>query len=373
MKKKLRKLLAAKAGQRGRKQSHSDQAGDPKSAARITNETVAAHREEVIGKARKYIYPLQHSKHRVVVISISLFVATLVAFFSYCTLALYKFQSNSTFLYRVTQIIPFPIARTGSQFIAYENYLFELRRYMHYYETQQELDFDSEAGQRQLAQFKTQALEKVIDDAFIKQLAKEQDVTVGAEEVDKQIDIVRSQNRLGDSEEVFEDVLKDFWGWSVDDFERSLRQRLLAQKLLAKLDTETQQQAKLALEELEGGSSFAAVARKYSDDPAVEESGGEFGVPVDQANRDLTAETTTALFALEPGETSDIINIGYALEIVKVLEKEDDQVKGAHILFNFKNISTYLDDLKEEQKTRLYITLPASDVPDPDMSSPPEQ
>ncbi len=31
---------------------------------RITTETIAAHREEVIGKARKYIYPLQHSKNR---------------------------------------------------------------------------------------------------------------------------------------------------------------------------------------------------------------------------------------------------------------------------------------------------------------------
>src|ERR1039458_1937006 len=30
---------------------------------RITNETVIDHREEALSSARKYIYPLQHSKH----------------------------------------------------------------------------------------------------------------------------------------------------------------------------------------------------------------------------------------------------------------------------------------------------------------------
>src|SRR2546423_961097 len=51
---------------------------------RITNETVAEHREEVLSSARKYIYPLQHSKHRVVRISISLFIAVIILFFAYC-------------------------------------------------------------------------------------------------------------------------------------------------------------------------------------------------------------------------------------------------------------------------------------------------
>src|ERR1700757_4024404 len=42
------------------------------SVPRITNETVAEHREEVLSTARKYIYPLQHSKHHVGRISVSI-------------------------------------------------------------------------------------------------------------------------------------------------------------------------------------------------------------------------------------------------------------------------------------------------------------
>src|SRR5665811_1912030 len=49
----------------------------------ITNETVAEHREQVLKGARKYIYPLQHSKHRIVVISTSIFVSMVVAFMAY--------------------------------------------------------------------------------------------------------------------------------------------------------------------------------------------------------------------------------------------------------------------------------------------------
>src|SRR5258708_7164047 len=79
-------------------------------APRITTETIAAHREEVIGSARKYIYPLQHSKHKIIIITTSLLIGGIVGFFGYCTVALYKFQSTSGFLYRVSQVVPFPVA-----------------------------------------------------------------------------------------------------------------------------------------------------------------------------------------------------------------------------------------------------------------------
>jgi parvulin-like peptidyl-prolyl isomerase len=155
-------------------------------------------------------------------------------------------------------------------------------------------------------------------------------------------------------------VLKDYWGWSVDDFKRSLREELLAQKVAAKLDTATQARASAALAELKGGADFAAVAKKYSDDQGTKDNGGEFGYPVDRTARDLTAQTTDALFKLKPGQYSDIVNIGYGLEIVKNIETNGDKIRGAHIVFNFKDITTYINDLKDKQKTRVYISLPSS-------------
>ncbi len=326
-------------------------------APRITNETVAEHREEVLSSARKYIYPLQHSKHKIVLTTISLFVVALITFFSFTLVSLYKLKSHSSFLYGVTQVMPFPVAKAGDSFVAYENYLFELRHYIHYYQNQQKLDFNSESGQQQLAEFKKRALEKVVNDAYVKQLAKKYKVTVSNKEVDDEIQVVRAQNRLGESDKVFEDVLKEYWGWSVADFQRSLKQQLLAQKLLPKLDPAVEQKAKAAKAEVDAGGDFAAIAKKYSEDPASKDNGGEYPTPIDRSNREITAQASAALFRLQAGQSSDIINSGYSLEIIKNLEVQGDKIRAAHIVFNFQDISAYLNDYKDQHKTRLYINL----------------
>ena len=349
--KKLKKLLDKRPRRRQEPELKDN-------APRITNETVAAHREEVLGTARKYIYPLQHSKHRIVLISSGLFIVTIVAFFTYSTLALYKFQSSSTFLYRVTQVIPFPIARGGGRFVSYENYLFELRHYKHYYENQLDTDFTDPRNKPQLEDFKRRALDKVVNDAYVKQLASQNNISVSAQEVDDQITIVRNQNRLGGNEKVFEEVLKDYWGWSVADFKRSLRQELLAQKVASTLDTETTKQAQAALAEIKSGAKFADVAKKYSDDQSTKETGGEFPGLIDQTNRDLAAQTTDALFKLQKDQVSEIVNTGYALEILKNLGIEGDKIRAAHILFQFKDITEYINDQKEQKPTRVYISFP---------------
>jgi hypothetical protein len=328
---------------------------DREAVPRITNETIAAHREEVIGGARKYIYPLQHSKHRIILTTTILLIAGIIGFFSYCTLALYRFQSTSGFLYRVTQVVPFPVARAGGSFISYESYLFEVRHYTHYYESQLKLDFRTKEGQQQLAAFKKQALDKVINDAYIKKLSAKYHVSVREQQVNDQITILRTQNRLGSSDKVFEDVLRDYWGWSVDDFKRSLRDQILAQNVVATLDTPTADRAAQAMAALKSGTDFAAIAKQYSEDAGSKDNGGDIGT-VERTKRDLTAQTVDALYKLSPGQFSDVINIGYSLEIVKNIDTTPEgKIHAAHILFNFKDISSYLNDLKDKQKTQAFI------------------
>ncbi|HSX43716.1 MAG TPA: peptidylprolyl isomerase [Candidatus Saccharimonadales bacterium] len=346
MKNKLKKVLKRETG--------DDEAPVASTVPRITNETVAAHREEVIGRARKYIYPLQHSKHKIVIISTTIFIAVIIGFFTYCTLALYRLQSSSAFVYRVTQVVPFPVARSGGHFIAYENYLFELRHYTHYYTTQQKLDFKTPAGKQQLADFKKRALDKVVNDSYIKRLAAEKRISVSDKEVNDEITVVRSQNRLGSSDKVFEDVLKEYWGWSLNDFKRSLRSEILSQKVVAALDTDTHTRAQTALTELNSGADFAAMAKKYSDDIS-KDNGGEYGYPIDRSTRNVAAQATDTLYKLKPGQYSDIVNTGFSLEIFKVIETNNDKIRAAHIVFNFKDINTYINDLKDKQKGQAYI------------------
>ena len=308
---------------------------------RITSENVAEHREDVLSGARKYIYPLQHSKHRIVLLSTSLFLAAIIIFSIVSVLLLYRFQTTSSFMYQVTRVLPFPIARTEGTFVAYENYLFELNHYVHYYENQQELSFETDAGRQQLASYKDRAINKVINDAYVKIIAEEQGITVSDAEVDEQIRIAREQNRLGSNEDIFEDVLRDFWDWSIDDFRRSLRSELLAQKVIRALDTETEQRATEALARLTAGEDFGELAAEYSDDVNTKDIEGEFGF-VNKSNRNVSQQTVDTLFSLGVGQSSGIVVVpygtGYALAIVQNLEEKNDQVRGAHIVFQLKSL-----------------------------------
>lgn len=327
------------------------------SLPRITNETVAEHREELLRGARKYIYPLKHTKHRVVVISVSLLVTAVVLFFAYTLLALYRFQSSSTFIYYVTQVIPFPIAKAGPDYVAYENYLFELRHYMHYYETQQQVNFNSPAGQQQLDAFKKQALDEVVQDAYVKQLAAKYDLSVSDQEVNNEVSLLQQQNRLGSSNQEFADVLKEFWGWSVSDFKRELKSQLLAQKVVAKLDTGTYTRANSALQRLQSGTDFGKLASQVSDDTTTKNNNGEYGYSISQNDQSLPPQVVAELFKLQPGQISGVINTGYTLEIVKVISTTNGKVQAAHIAFNFQSISAYVTPLEQQHKPHYLVSV----------------
>jgi hypothetical protein len=355
MKQKLKNILAKRPYRR--KPSTEDTLKEAiENIPRITNETVAEHREEVLGSARKFIYPLKHSLKRIVAISAWIFGGLVFAFILYIVLALYRFDSSSTFVYRVTQVVPFPVAKAGPDFVAYENYLFELRHYMHYYQTQQDVDFNSERGKQQLEVFRKTALESVINDAYVKQLAEEHKVSVSDQELNDQIALLRNLNRLGSSDDVFEDVLKEFWNWSVADFKRELGQQLLAQKVVSKLDADTHNRAQNVLTQLQNGGDFAALAKQFSEDPGTKDAGGDYGIAIEPTNRDLPPEVLDELFKLQPGQISGVVETPVGLEILQVREKDGNAVRASHIFFAFKSITTYLDPLKKESPPKRYVS-----------------
>jgi parvulin-like peptidyl-prolyl isomerase len=226
---------------------------------------------------------------------------------------------------------------------------------MHYYETQAHEDFSSKSGKEHLAQLKKQAMAQVINDAYTKQLAKQQHVSVSMAEVNDEVALVRSQNRLGSNDKVFRSVLSEFWGWTTSDFERALRQQLLTQKVTAKLNTTAEDRAHSTLQALNSGADFATTAKEVSDDQSTKANGGDFGAAIDQSNRDISPQISNALFKLQPGKYSDIINAGYGLEIVKVISVDGTKVHGAHIVFNFKPITTYTKPLEDKNPPKHFI------------------
>jgi hypothetical protein len=358
--KRLKKLKLPKTTHRPlklwRKKSVEERVSDALSnVPRITNETLGDHREEVLSSARKYIYPLKQSKHRVVRMSLSILLVVIVGFFVVCGLALYKFQNDSTFLYDVTRVIPFPVAKVGSDWVGYESYLFELRHDVHYYQTQQHVDFSSKSGEAQLTHLKKQAMAEVIQNTEVKQLASQHRVTVSNQEVNDQITLVRNENRLGNGKDVFNEVLNEVYGWNENDFKREVKQQLLQQAVVAKLDAATTTRAQTALEQIDKGADFATLASQDSDDLSTKANGGQYPNPITLNDGNISPIITAELFKLKPGQVSGIVNTGYTLEILKVISVSPSGVTAAHIQFNLQGIEVYLKPLQAKERIHQYI------------------
>jgi hypothetical protein len=341
------------AGKFSLRKKRGSSAGD---IPRITNDNLASHREEILTKSRRYIYPLKSLQRHFLKYSIILLAVLIVGFLTYTSLALYKYQSTSTFIYHITEVLPFPAAKAGKNWVSYESYLFQLRHFMHYYTTQKEQNFKGKEGKTQLALYKKQALTQAINNAYVKSIANRQHIHVTNKEVTQEVKLLRQQNRLGASNQQFRDVLQEFWGWTVQDFRRELRNQLLTQKVIAKLDTKTNSRAKKALHELHSGKKFADVAKKFSDDTSKDQ-GGNYGFAIDKNNRDIAPAVSQALARLKPGQTSGIINTGFSLQIVKVKAKKDGKIQAAHIVFTYADIGDYLKPLKDQHPPHRYITI----------------
>lgn len=323
---------------------------------RITNETVAEHREEVLKGARKYKYPLEHSKHRIVIVSSVLLVAALIGFFVYTGLSLYRYQSTSLFMYRVSQVLPLPVAKAGGRWVSYESYLFELRRVMHYYETQQQVDFTTDTGKQQLKTYQPRALEQVIAFAYVKDLAAQNNVRVTEQEVNDAIAVLRTQNQLAAGDDELEAVMQKFFGWSLGDLRRQLRDELLAQKVAAKLDTAAFSKAQNVVLQLKNGTDFAALAAQSSDDANTKANGGQYNdVAITMKSQEVPPQVVRELGKLQPGAVSDIITTPTSFEVVKLLSKENGAYKAAHIQITFSPIESFVQPLQKKNPPKKFI------------------
>lgn len=351
-------LKRMKLAKKSKPKSEQKSAGAASSAP-VTNKTVEEHRSEIIGKARKYIYPTRTKRH-IVVVSTSIILAAIVIFLVVCGFLLYKFQNTSTFIYRVTQIVPFPVARADGHFVSYENYLFEIRHYTHYYHyrNQQPVDFSSQSGQDQLNHYKHQALSQVVDYAYAKQLAQQHNISVTSQEVDQKLNDIRERGLLGRSEQQLQEVLEQTFGWSLSDYRRELAQELLLQKISSVLDVSAHQKAQLVLNDLGHGTSFADLAAKYSDDKSTAGNGGQYPELITDKTTDLPPELVAAAFSLKPGQTSGVIDTGYSLEIIQLVAQKGDQLQLAHIQINLEPASYYIKPLEQKSPPTYYITLP---------------
>ena len=326
------------------------------SSLRITNETVAEHRERILAGGRKFKYPLQYPKHRIVAITVALVLAAVVSFFGFVLWQLYGVQNTSKFMYNITQIVPVPVAEVDKQSVRYSDYLVELRSALHYLSTKEAVNLSTDDGKRQLDYQKRLAINKAIQNAYVEKLAKQQGVAVSDKEVNDFIHNEISGNRLGVTEDVYRQVIRDYYDWSFDEYKHSVKHQLLRKKLVAKIDTEGRQKIENAiLKPLQQGAQFADIAKQQSEDTLTKENGGDIGF-VTKTSDDPSGLIDVAS-KLQPNQTSGIIEGMDGFYVVKLLETKDGSVHFAKIFVAYSAFDKKFEALKKSGGVKEYIKI----------------
>ncbi|MFO7916499.1 MAG: peptidylprolyl isomerase [Anaerolineae bacterium] len=188
---------------------------------------------------------------------------------------------------------------------------------------------DSDEGRESLQRLEEQVLDWLIDQVLIEDAAKEWGIAVSEEQIDEQI-----AGMAGQDEERFQrwlsangltmktlraQVRMDLITAAVRDNVTENLSREVSQVRVRHILLSEESQAQKVLQELQEGANFIATARKYSEDEATREDGGDLGF---LPRGVMPPAFEEAAFSLEPGQISEVIQTGSGLHIIQVVEKD---------------------------------------------------
>ena len=317
-------------------------------------EKVEERREEVLAQGRKFKYPLQYTKHRIVVntVLIAFIIMAFVAVGGW--LALYKFQMTDEILYRATTIIPVSVAEVDGEKVRFSDYLMLYRSSLSSIEQQAgKLGNDVDADYVR-TKYKRAALDNAEQYAYAAKLARENDVTVTDEDVAAEFERHRQVGGIDRNEEGFLKILRDNFGLSKSEYERMLHLNLLRAKVMAKIDDEANATADQVEKILaENGGNLKGAYEKLGGKVTYEETGGL----VDSRNIDggRASEATKLEAGQQSGRFISINGDGYYF--VKLIAKTNTEVNFVSIFVPFNKFDQLFAELKENGKISEAITL----------------
>lgn len=328
--------------------------------SRITNETVAEHREKILTDGKKFKYPHQYLRHKLVINAILLTVLVLVILGATGWFQLYKVQNTSNFMYRITKFLPLSVASVDGTPVRYSDYLMRYRSQELWLRNNGQLGLNPNDERQQLDFFKRSVLDGLEMDMFAKKLAEEQNVVVTDEEVDAVIEDSRTTATGKISKEVYDASTLDTLGYSPDEYRHIIYQALLRQKIAYRIDSNAQSirdkviRALTKIKRAEPNPLEKVVIALKKQNISLEY--GESGL-VPKNNRD--GGLTQAALQLKDGEVSGTIEAtnGTGYYFVQRVSSADKRVSYRSIRIPLKEFENRFEGIKSQGKIKEFITL----------------
>ncbi len=328
---------------------------------RITTDTLAEHRQQVLAGGRKFKYPIQYARHRLVNTAIIISLTAVVLLLLLGWWLLYQAQNTSDFMYRVTKVVPVPVAVVDGQQVRYSDYLMKFRSNLHYITEKEQVDINTEDGQRQIEFIKNQAMDDALADAYAGKLAKEEDIEVTNAELEAYL---KEQRQSSDGEEVSEAtynaVILDYYGWSPDEYQQAMKTKLLRQKVAYAVDESAEKISTSTEASIASGSTdLQALGNTLNTDKMNAIFWPAAWVPIDNQDGGLA----DAASKLEVGQITKAVKTssGDGYYFVKLVDKNATQLRYEYLQIPLTAFNDMLEKVETDKKISQFIIIPAAD------------
>ena len=325
-----------------------------KNEIKTEQEKVDERRAEVLSNGRKFKYPIQWSKHRVVVSTILIAVVVSAIIVVSGWLALYRFGMTDEMLFRATKIFPVPVATVDGEQVRFSDYLMFYRSSIISIERQSgQVENQGNLDSLRL-QYKRAALDEAEDYTYAAKLAKDLGVTVSKEEIDNEFERHLKIGGVDRSEQSFIKIIEDNFGLNKDEYRHILKLTIMKSKVEVEIDDNASKVAEKVESMLaSNGGNYSAVADTLGEDIIYEETGGFV------SNQNIDGGRALEASKLNPGEQSGrfISMNGDGYYFVKLIKKTDTEVNFVSIKIPFTEFKNRMDTLRSEEKITEYVAI----------------
>ncbi|MDO4741943.1 MAG: SurA N-terminal domain-containing protein, partial [Candidatus Saccharibacteria bacterium] len=318
-------------------------------------ERVEERREEVLATGRKFKYPLQWTRYRIVGNTILIAFVVIAILITSGWLALYEFGMTNEMLFRVTKIFPVPVAVIDAENVRFSDYLMFYRSSITSIERQSG-QIDNESSFETLeVQYKKAALSESEEYTYALKLARELNIDVTDEEVEAEFKRHLSLGGVERSEESFMKIVSENFGLNRSEYDRMLYLSLIKAKVEMAID-EVANATAIKVEQLlsSNGGNYKAVAEVLGPAVEYEETDGMV------SSQNIDGGRAAKAAELEPGGQSGrfVSANGDGYYFVKLIAKNDTEVNFVSIKVPFTEFSSRIATLREDGGISEFISFP---------------
>ena len=272
-------------------------------------------------------------------------VAILAIFVGLGWAQLYLWKDTSDIAYRITKILPLPVANIDGENANYSDYLLYHRSSLAVLQTQGQSD------QKDKVKFyQNQSINKALEVAYAKMLARENNITVDDNKVQDLIKKQQESSKL--SQSAYESVVKDNLHWSMDELKIAMKYTLLKQEVSFKIDKTADDLVSTIQNKVKSGKSLKDIADEMGNkvQPVF-----NLSVSTDNSDGGLTKSATL----LAKGKISEPVKTlaGDGYYFVTLNSLEDNMVNYSYVKVPLTEFNNRFNYLKNNNKVKYFISI----------------